>query len=782
MCSAHSSGPEAEPSEEAVHEALAECAAALRAAYDAYGTAVEERLVRLRAAVEEACERHAALRRDLALERVGERERQPAAVGGGGKKWKALWQRICTYRRRVRDEILAPLRQHLEAAPLGAVLTEQRAVLEEALTTLVREAPASVRRTEPADLYDPTPGEAWRTTVQKHLVRRTRQLQSLFGGDAEGAVVQAVPVRALLRRRVGTLMEQQPALDAVDERIMGWMGTVERAVAAVSHALLEFEQRIDHLDFHQTQAEVVERPSARARAADRAVSLEGAPASPPDDALAAVQRTIEAFDAALEAGAGLAIDDLRASLHERVEDALARLRTAVDEPGPAPSTGELTPPDGPDWTLWDEQARTRLELCETMIGFYAAIEERRDALIEEVQTEGPLVVQDRIEAMVAGLDEQEEALAGGLSGDEAGARLEAPLNAALSSVRGHLDALRTVSFGERLRTVVKEAQADIRARIAELPETVTVHPVPPPDASPDPTAPEQTVTVREGAAITFDVLFFDRLQSSAQRVTDVMGTEVDRLEQVVEVLEFGRTSAREEEPSPSAPMPHRPADTQPQEAYNEVQALVRGSVRRSRRLLRAREARVEAASYEWADTVWQAFRSGMTRLHKQWETERPLRGRIVRLTRQVTREARDAATEARTQVHHGRRHLQKWLEWGQRWIEGGVSPPRLDARRCGSGRTGGQRKHRNDCRARRLPGAAARRVSATLFVQAGTESRFVEGTSGREGLHRAVRGALAGRHPGVAAAGGRSRQWPDEPPASRPSGGLGGRPFVSFAV
>ncbi len=702
---------------------------AIRTHCTAYLDRVAERLHALRSAVGEARDRHTALREELALDPAlsestppDDADRRPRASVTQSRlsaaDWSGLWQRICTYRRRVREEVLTPIRAHLDDEPLGPALTGQRTQLVENLRAVAEEQPSPLARPEPDALYAPAADDGWTQRLQKWSVRSRRRVRSVLGLSDDSDPVQTVPLRPLVRHRIGELVARhRSAIAAVEEHLMGWLADLERVCTSATHTLLEVEQRIDHLDYHHTQDAIEQPAPQQAPSLDLEASLDVPQAPPTSEVPASVQAQVDALHAVLEAGASLSIADLRPRVWRPVDATVAGLRDAVTTPWPATAAPTDAPAaQAPDWTDWDEQARSRLGLCITMLAFYADVETIRDDLIHALLEEGPSPVCNTFETMadqLSGCEDDLETLLGDAGkstdaepaleaeSDAASTPIDAPIREAITIVDEHLDALRPLSFTDRLQSVVQSHLDALQARVEDLPETVSVHVLSEVDAPPIPSAEAYDVPLRPGAAATFDVLFFDRLRSAAQHVVDVLSTEVDRATQVLDVLRFGRDAANDEEsdqndeePPNSGPvLDHQgvqdsaivqggaPASGFPSllstapafdDSLDDADALARGSLQRSLRLLRARRRDVEAVSYQWADTVWHAFRHGMTRLHDQWGTESRFQSRMTRLTRRLAREARDAAAEAQERVQHGRLRLRNWLTRGRQWLDAGI--------------------------------------------------------------------------------------------------------------
>jgi len=131
------------------------------------------------------------------------------------------------------------------------------------------------------------------------------------------------------------------------------------------------------------------------------------------------------------------------------------------------------------------------------------------------------------------------------------------LEDALTIVDEKLRALHDTPFAKRLQRVVESHLESLDVRVNDLPETVLVHSLSPPDAPPDPSAAVHEVPVRAGAEVTFDVLFFDQLRSAAQHVVDVLTDEIDRAGQIREVLHFGHDAAKDDNVGSDAATPSR---------------------------------------------------------------------------------------------------------------------------------------------------------------------------------------------------------------------------------
>lgn len=325
-------------SRDALQDHLQAFEAALEAQHTTYADALCHQVDALADLLARLQRKHDAIRLELSLDDLGERVSSAPADESAPttEAWRDLWQCLCNYRRRFGEEILPPIRAHCEKQTLAQEVTGALRALTASLNETVDTLPEHVTRPEPATLYLATQHDSWWLRGRKlggRLLRRTWDL--VPGSETERQ--QVVPLRQLARHYTQDLLRQQQSTHAdVRARLIAWMADMERTATAVTHALLEYEQRFDHLEFHHTQQTERVPLQPPVRPLDVADALDEPPAPPAQEDVDDMQKMIRQVDVVLERGAALCADGLHTTLRTRCQQAMAAMKRRLDQPQPPP--------------------------------------------------------------------------------------------------------------------------------------------------------------------------------------------------------------------------------------------------------------------------------------------------------------------------------------------------------------------------------------------------------------------------------------------------------------
>ena len=668
--------PDVSPSSPTVEEALDEVRQALRRQHAAYVDGLhDDGLAPLHDTVETVRAAHA--------------EAQGGVPSDDEPSRHALWAAVRVYRQATMETVWRPLRRCLDELPLGTLLHDRRAALGEARAALAGAVPDAIRRPEPAGLYAPAPTDRWTTWAGKAVVRGGRQAHALVASPAPRT--QRVPMAALVRHEAATRLAaaQASALDAAEQRVVGWWARLERTASAWTHRLLEMERLLDRPAFHD-----------EADAGSPASSAVPAPPDAPDpdptsgvmapdrEALAHDLRAqAAALDDCLDAGAALDVGDVEERLAAAATDALDRLQAAADRAGTfmadrgaaggVPAQPESTDEKGAGpWPRWMAEVGERLDMLDALSTLRDALTDRHRALLADGIETGLAPTRAVVDTALDGLRGQRETMVDLLVAPEAGGELDLvqAVDHAVETTfdlveRDLLSPLRDHTPRRATHTVVETHRKAVGALVEEQPEAFSVHPLVAPDAEiVEPAAPVTVDWTPECQAV-LDELLFDAWRTALDPLATAAEAATARADEARGVVQFNLGAALQELQDLRAARREGRDD----DAYvdNARELAMNGFDRALDLLVEEQEAMAEGAE-AGRDQAWRATTEVWTELHDRLRAVGQARAHVLRLRGELVRGTRWLAVEAGRQVRGAtvqvRRALYRAQRGGQRLV------------------------------------------------------------------------------------------------------------------
>jgi hypothetical protein len=457
-----------------------------------------------------------------------------------------------SFRTAVLADVVRPLEAHLSSAVIGAWIAARWEKAQADLESRLRKLPKTVRRTEPAALYQGTGSDSPVVRVRKAWVRMGHKLRR---GEADK---QVVPYRALVtyhvRARASALLAG--LAEDLQQAVAIPMARMEIGVDHLLSGMREVESQMDPTSFLVPDALLSIVP-----AKETITSGEIDPAAGRNALLEQVRSIGDAFRSAADASVSVlprenlvrAVDLARDALARDVEVSGSfmsnmRRRTPPQEgEGPADEARRR----GERWTEWQREVLARVTELRLLLKFGDEIDDIEATVVREVLEDCVLDWLQRCREAAGEIRSRGEAVEKALSAipPDEGARLAAEIKARLADLSAYLGAklIEPGSPGGVVRSATGKSLDTLFTGIRSIPESLTVHVIADADVEAvDPFASVLNVRLRQALEQSFDAFVIERLRQAPDSIATALDASYAEAKSAADIYEYNLTAAVEE--------------------------------------------------------------------------------------------------------------------------------------------------------------------------------------------------------------------------------------------
>jgi len=599
---------------------------------------------------------------------------EEAAFGDAATTPAALWNRATAYRQAVAETMMTPLRDFLARRNFGEALGVDGLTMLEPLERLAEGAASHRTLPRPMALYAPEQEDPLPRRVRKSFARAKRRLQRAYRLSLNRlrrlfrqeplplpALHREAPVRDLCRYHVqvrlpGLLVQFH---ESVQQHIAGLVGRLETALTDWMHAVLDAEDRLNRLAFHQPDL-------LKTLAADDEETPEEPLEPERVDAFSGVAEALQ--QALMEIVEAIVLpEDLAAE--QRLHAAAADLRDDLRRAGTfllPPKTRTLPSPDKQpriqrqSGVAWHEQAVNRLDVNGHLMTLRKTLLRLEDALLKGISDAVLRPVLQTFRPIAERLREAEQ---------------QAAQAADAAAVSGDLNALEAT-----LRAVQEQTMDAVQEDLSDLSQLLTADQA---LAEPGRSEWEELYTLMEqipGRLGEQDILrpFHELLTEPAKPLREEISTVWRETEQVGQVVQTSLDHALAVlKPSTSEKESVKTdADAPSKNPVEDARELATVGLHNAAGKLKELEKSLEAPWQIFAGAVFNLFQKDWAIVHRSARSEtldEQLFDIRVRLERGVQRQGQRAKEAWQKNSQIAVRYLKRAWRSLQRLIEHGRS-------------------------------------------------------------------------------------------------------------